>query len=115
MNANRPASMARHQPVPLDLQPMRSRAHPVSSQASGSDALPPSKPLPVAHQTRLQRRLARRMGAGVACPVRPSAKGVSMSIWIITALACLVLGLAVGALWSAVKESLTAACVEFEQ
>jgi hypothetical protein len=38
-----------------------------------------------------------------------------MSIWIITALACLVLGFAAGALWAAVKDSLTAACVEIEQ
>jgi hypothetical protein len=38
-----------------------------------------------------------------------------MSIWIITALACLVLGLATGSLWSTVKDSLTAACVEIEQ
>jgi hypothetical protein len=95
VNGVKQTFLAGIEPLPLDLPPVRSRAHPVSSQAAGSDALPPPKPLPVAHQTRLQRRLARRMGTGAPRP--PGPKGVSMSIWIITALACLVLGTAVGA------------------
>jgi hypothetical protein len=38
-----------------------------------------------------------------------------MSIWIITAMACLVLGAAVGALWATGKEFLPVHCVEIEQ
>jgi hypothetical protein len=113
VNGVKQTFLAGIEPLPLDLQALRAHAHQVSRQASGGDPLPPPKPLPVAHQTRLQRRLARRMGAGAPQP--PRAKGISMSIWIITALACLVLGFAAGALWSTVKDSLTAACAEIEQ